>query len=326
MRALVIVISVCVLFNLSGCATAPNKPVLPATDQSRLPPADPGLIIPGLGPCTNNPDRALRLNSQQPVTVLVHGFRSSTGNFRALAEVLAFHGQQTACFDCDDRNNLMRNSAQLAAALDTLAGQQRNKQITVIGYSLGALVSRKALVATRPDPMQDKDARLRLVTISGPFAGISSAQRCESPTLFTRPVTLGLEEQLCGIESSDKWHELTPASDFIRQPGELRKQVVSHLKIDTDERGACYRNTDGSCKEQDYAFSLEEQRFAPVDKAALAKVVEVKAGHAEIVGIQHNAPLKLIGILQEYGILNQTDEKQKAAFDQLLARLYSHDN
>jgi len=49
--------------------------------KSRLPPADISLTIPGLGPCTNNPDRTLHLNSQQPVTVLVHGCRGSTGNF-----------------------------------------------------------------------------------------------------------------------------------------------------------------------------------------------------------------------------------------------------
>jgi pimeloyl-ACP methyl ester carboxylesterase len=327
MKALVTVFAACALFNLSGCASVgTTDPALLTYDQSRLPPADIATTIPGLGPCTNNPDRTLHLNSQRPVTVLVHGCRGSTGNFRALAEVMAFHGQQSACFDYDDRDSLMRSSAQLAASLDALAGKLHNKQITVIGHSQGALVSRKALVAARPEPMRDKEAKLRLVTISGPFAGIASAEPCGSPSLFLRIVTLGLNNQLCWAISGDKWFEITSASDFIRQPGDLRNQVNSYLKIDTDERGACYRNEDGTCREKDYTFSLEEQHFAPIDKAPLAKVVEVKAGHVEIVGDQRVAPRKLIGILQEYGIINQTEPQRSAAFDRLLARLYVHDN
>lgn len=326
MSAIGAIVSISVLLNLTGCTTVDRNPALFTYDQSRLPPADISVTIPGLGPCTNNPDRTLHLNSQQPVTVLVHGCRGSTGNFRALAEVMAFHGQQAACFNYDDRDSLMLSSAQLATSLDTLAGQMHNKQITLIGHSQGALVSRKSLVAARPNPMQDKEAQLRLVTISGPFAGIASAEECGSPTLVMRILTLGLVEQLCKIVSGDKWYEITSASDFIRQPGALREQVQSYLKIDTDERDTCYRNEDGSCKESDYTFSLEEQYFAPVDKAPLVEKVEIKAGHVEIVGDQRVAPRKLIAILQENGILNRTEAQRSAAFEQLLARLYLHNN
>lgn len=326
MRVLAIVIATCALLNLNGCASDRTDPSLLTFDQSRLPAADLSLTIPHLGPCTNNPDRTLHLSSQQPVTVLVHGCRGSTGNFRALAEVMAFQGQQTACFDYDDRDSLMRSSAQLAASLDTLAGQMRNKRITVIGHSQGALISRKALVASRPDPMQDKQAQLRLVTISGPFSGIASAEPCGSPSLFWRVATLGMVKQVCQIISGDKWFEITSASDFIRQPGDLREQVSSYLKIDTDERDACYRNEDGTCKAKDYTFSLEEQYYAPVDHAPLVKNVEVKAGHVEIVGDQRVAPHKLITVLQQNGILNQTEAQRSAAFNQLLTRLYSNNN
>jgi len=326
MRALITSITICALLNLTGCTVVSSDPALFAYDQSRLPPADISLTIPGLGPCTNNPDRTLHLNAQQPVTVLVHGCRGSTGNFRALAEVMAFHGQQSACFDYDDRDSLMLSSAQLAAALDALAARMRNKQITVIGHSQGALVSRKALIAARPNPMQDKEAQLRLVTISGPFSGIASAEQCGSPTFYMRVLTLGLVEQLCKIVSGDKWYEITSASDFIRQPGDLRDQVQTYLKINTDERGACYRNKDGDCTEKDYTFSLEEQHFAPVDKAPLVQIVEIKAGHVEIVGDQRVAPRKLIAILQQNGILNRTESQRSAAFDLLLARLYLHND
>ena len=311
------------LVNVTGCAAISKDPALLTFDQSKLPPADISLSIPGLGPCTDNPDRTLHLNSQQPVTVLVHGCRGSTGNFRALAEVMAFHGQQTACFTYNDRASLMVSSAQLAASLDTLTGQTSNKEVTVIGHSQGALIARKALVAERPQPMRSSDAKLRLVTISGPFSGIASAQQCGKPTPLMMALTLGLVQPLCKIVSGDKWFEITSASDFIRQPGELLRLVQTHLKIDTDERGTCRRfNEAGVCTESDYVFSLDEQIHAPIDKTAGLKKVEVKAGHVEIVGDQRVAPRKLIAVLQQNGILNRTEEKRSAAFSRLLTRLY----
>lgn len=326
MRSLMLAISVFALISLAGCSTVSHDPALYTYDQSRLPPSDLKLTIPGLGPCTNNPDRTLHLNSQQPVTVLVHGCRGSTGNFRALAEVMAFQGQQSACFDYDDRDSMMRSSAQLADSLDKLAAQMHNKQITVIGHSQGALISRKALVAKRPNAMQNKDATIRLVTISGPFSGIASAETCASPSLFWRVATLGMVEQVCKLVSGDKWFEITSASDFIRQPGDLRKQVSSYLKIDTDERGACYRDAAGTCIAKDYTFSLQEQYYPPVDDTQPVKNVEIKAGHVEIVGDQRVAPVKLIAILQQNGILNATDPARSAAFERLLEELYATRN
>ena len=323
MKQIIFVLMLFMLAGLTGCATTSNDPALLTFDQSRLPPADISLTIPGLGPCTNNPDRTLHLNSQQPVTVLVHGCRGSTGNFRALAEVLAFHGQQTACFTYNDRASLMVSSGQLADSLDTLAGKLSNKEVTVVGHSQGALIARKALVAERPDPMRDSEAKLRLVTISGPFSGIASAKQCGTPSLWSKVWTLGLLEQLCQAVSGDKWFEITSASDFIRQPGQLIGQVHTHLKIDTDERGTCRRfDNTGVCLESDYVFGLDEQIYSPVDEVAGLKKVEVKAGHVEIVGDQRVAPVKLIAVLQQYGILNRTEEKRSAAFSRLLARLY----
>jgi hypothetical protein len=325
MRVLRITVVAFAMLTLAGCSTFSRDPALLTYDQSKLPPADLDLSIPGLGPCTDNPDRAFHLNSQQPVTILVHGCRGSTGNFRALAQVLAFHGQQAACFTYDDRDSLMRSSGQLATALDTLEAKMHNKQITVIGHSQGALVTRKALVAKRPNPVQDKDAQVRLVTISGPFSGIASAEQCGTPAAYMRVLTLGLLKPLCWIVSGDKWYEITSASDFIREPGELLDQVHSHLKIVTDERNTCRRTEDGICTEKDYAFSLAEQYFAPVDKVSIVKNIEVKAGHVEIVGDQRVAPVKLISILQQYGIVNQTEVLRSAEFDRLLSRLYAND-
>ena len=310
---------------LAGCATeGPIDPELRSIDRTSLPAANISLNIPGLGPCTDNPDRSLQLNSQQPVTVLVHGCFGSSGLFRGLAQVLAFHGQQTACFTYDDRDSMMRSSAQLSAALDQLGQQMESKRVTVIGHSQGALIARKALVADRPDPIRNGDLTLRLVTVSGPFAGIASANQCGNPV--TRVLTLGLIGPLCKLVTGDKWSEITYTSDFILQPGLLHAQVHDFLKVVTDERGTCRRLKDGACAESDEIFSLEEQRNAIIDRDLNAKVVVVKAGHVEIVGDKRVAPVKLIAVLQQNGILNQTEPERSAKLELLLTKLYGAAN
>ena len=131
---------------LGGCAMreAPD-PAYFEIAPGQLPPADVTLNIPGLGPCTDNPDRSLQLDSSQPVNILVHGCFGSSGQFRGLAQVLAFHGQQSACFTYDDRAELTRSATELRRAINQLAEQTRAPQITVIGHSQGALITRKSL-------------------------------------------------------------------------------------------------------------------------------------------------------------------------------------
>ncbi|MGB4813278.1 MAG: alpha/beta hydrolase [Methylophilaceae bacterium] len=136
---------------LVGCATKGTiDPELQTIDQGNLPTANITLNIPGLGPCTDNPDRSLHLNSQQAVNVLVHGCFGSSGQFRGLAQVLAFHGQQTACFTYNDRDSMMLSSGQLTASIEQLAQKMTNKHVTIIGHSQGALIARKSLVINRP--------------------------------------------------------------------------------------------------------------------------------------------------------------------------------
>lgn len=308
-------------FVLQGCATqSPIDPALMSFDQSRLPPADVTLNIAGLGPCTDNPDRSLRLNSREPVTVLVHGCYGSSGQFRGLAQLLAFHGQQSACFTYDDRASMDVTGAELATAVDRLVKQSNVPQVTVIGHSQGALVARRSLTDSAPKPIGSDSTRLSLVTISGPFAGIASANACGSPTL--RVLSLGLIAPMCSIVTGDKWSEITYSSDFIRRPGDLIRQVQSHLKIDTDERGSCRQRVDDKCAEDDHVFSLDEQRNPVVDRHPVTKVVEVQAGHVEIVGDKYVAPVKLIAVLQQSGVMRATEPQRVTAFDQLLARLY----
>jgi hypothetical protein len=300
---------------LSGCVTREAMNVLDL-EPGRLPPPNITLQIPGLGPCTDNPNRSLRFDSSQPINVLVHGCFGSSGQFRGLAQVLAFHGQQSACFTYDDRAKLAQSAAELRAAIEQLAEQSHVPQVTVIGHSQGALIARGSLTESTRAPHTD----LRLVTISGPFSGIESARTCGRSWLY--PLTLGLVPLSCYVATGPKWADITYSSRFIREPGPLTEQIASYLKIDTDERDTCRLEENGRCIEDDDIFSLAEQRNSTVEDDPRLKRVEVKAGHVEIVGDKRVAPMKLIAILQDQGVVRPTEPGRVSAFHVLLAQVY----
>jgi hypothetical protein len=307
---------------LGGCATSePSNPAYYQIDPGNLPPTNITLNVPNLTPCTDNPDHSLHMNSRQPVHVLVHGCFGSSGQFRGLSQVLAFHGQQTVCFTYDDRAKLTHSATELRRAVDLLAEQSLAPQITLIGHSQGALIARKSLTIPSVGPPSQID--LRLVTISGPFGGIAVAKTCGRTLLF--PLTLGLLPLSCYALTGAKWADITYSSHFIREPGTLVPQVTRFLKIDTDERGTCRRKEGGRCMEEDEVFSLDEQRNSTVETDRRAKRVEVRAGHVEIVGDKRVAPTKLISILQEQGAILPTAPDRLSAFNQLLARIYPDD-
>ena len=325
-RPFIALLAVLLAYVLSGCSTprSVTDASLRPIDDSGLPRADVATTIAGLGPCTDDGDRTLRFSSAHPVTVLVHGCYGSTGQFRGLAQVLAFQGQQAACFTYDDRAALDVSAAELAASIDRLLALMATpagaRPVTLIGHSQGALIARRAVTEGRPYGLGRPDADLELVTISGPFAGIAAADACGSPVV--RALSLGLIAPMCRLGTGDKWADITYTSDFIRRPGTLSKRIARHLKVDTDERDSCRHLLDDRCVQDDLTFSLDEQRNPAVDHDAAATVVEVKAGHVEIVGDEHKAPVKLIAILQQYGIIRPTAPDRAAAFDAMLTDVY----
>ena len=321
MHSLLPLAALLLIGGLAGCAANPKPDPDSFIDPGRLPSAHRLANVEGFRPCSDSGEPTLNLDPSQPINILVHGCNGSTGKFHALAEVLAFHGQQSACFEYDDRDSLMRSSGQLASALDALATHLEKPEITVIGHSMGGLVARKALIEQHPAPLQSRHTDLRLVTVSAPFSGIAAARMCAVPAL--RLASLGLNDLVCWLISGDNWYEITDASDFIRTPGTLMPQVRSHLMVVTDERGTCRRRDEaGRCLEDDYIFSLREQRHPPVTMATRTTDVEVAAGHVEIVGESGVTPHKLIDIFQHQGVVRATPPEREAAFQALLAQLY----
>ena len=305
-----------------GCSVKiPSDPELTTIDNSYLPTPDISMSIEGLSNCTTSPDTTIHLNSNEPVVILVHGCSGSAARFRALAQVFAFHGQQTICFNYNDRDSLIKSSKELIHALESLSTKIDTHQITVIGHSQGGLIARKALVQDRKDSLQINNLSLSLVTISSPFAGISAADHCVS--LTARLLTFGLAVPFCKILSGDKWYEITQPSPFIQQPGELLEQVEAHIKIVTDETASCRRyNDNGICVEDDFVFSVNEQYFEHVDASSHVENIEVSAGHVEIVGDYRVPPEKLIPLMQSKGIMRDTPLARQKDLSDLLTLLY----
>lgn len=307
---------------LSSCALrTPYTPEPQALQQGLLSNPNTRIRIKNLRPCTDSPDSTLNFNSNKPITVLVHGCNGSAGRFRSLAQLYAFHGQQAVCYSYDDRDSLVGSSIQLNTALSELTEHIENKELTIIGHSMGGLVARKAMESSLNESLYTNETNIKLVTVSAPLSGIQVASPCGNTLL--QWLTLGIIPASCRAFSGENWYEITPQSSFIRYPSPLQPAVSQYLKIVTDERNACRRtNENGKCLETDDIFSLSEQYHPVIDDDTKVTNVEVKAGHVEIVGYKFVAPRKLLNILQQQNIIAPTPLARKKALDHLLATLY----
>ena len=312
----------CGFFILSACAHQDETYVeLPLSNAKHLPIPDVTTQIVSLSDCAHPDSDELRLNSQEPVTIIVHGCFPSAGRFRSLADVFAFHGQQTVCFSYNDRDSLTNSSKELITAIEKLSAVLKNPHITVIGHSQGGLVARRALIEDRSDRLAVSNLKIDLATISTPFGGIEAAAHCGSTTLTW--LSLGLVKPICHIITGSKYRDIPANSDFISQPGQLVPSVTQHIKIVTDEVGTCrVYDKHGACREDDFVFSLDEQKQHIVDAHEGILPLLVKAGHIEIVGDANTVPEKLIGILQQQGVLRDTPDDDAEELAKLLANLY----
>ena len=288
----------------------------PLSNAANLPEPDVSLKIPGLSNCTSKDSDQLQLNSQQPVTVLVHGCFSSAGRFRALANVYAYQGQQTVCFNYDDRERLPVVARQFSKAVGKLSRALDTPEITVVAHSQGGLIARRAFTHS---PSTEKN--VDLVTISSPFGGIRAASHCGSKTLSW--LSLGVTNLICTAVTGVKYNDIPANADFIKKPGALNTSVVKHFKIITDEENTCrVYNQHQRCVKDDFVFGVEEQKQKYVDAEEVMHELVVHAGHAEIVGNSSTVPDKLIGILQAEGYMRQTPVDKQQEFSDFLQKTY----
>ena len=257
--------------------------------------------IPGLYPCTEGGRGVIDLDPEKPLTLLVHGCSSSGARFKTLANVFEASGQQTLCFNYNDRDYLNTSATQLAEALSFLQGRLAPQQLTILGHSQGGLVARRALQADLPRPVRTRPGfTYRLVTVSTPFAGIASSADCGKTWLHV--VSLSTTVVVCLVITGNKWTEIFPGSGFMKNPAPV--SVTRHLQIITDERESCRtRRADGQCEVDDFVFGLAEQRNELIARDPTWDSVTLREGHAAVVGENGVSPRLLIETLQREGIL-----------------------
>ncbi len=276
--------------------------------------------VPGLYPCSIRGPGVVELDPTRPLTVLVHGCRSSGERFKTLSQVFEAHGQQTICFNYNDRDSINTSATQLAGALSSLQRRLDPQELTVLGHSQGGLIARRALQADLPRPLVTRDGfTYRLVTVSAPFSGINSSADCGKTWLHV--LSLSITVGVCLAVTGNKWTEIPPGSRFLKNATPL--VGTRHLQIVTDERESCRRRRpDGTCAVADFVFGFDEQESAVVNASANLTRVRVRSGHAAVVGEDGAPPLQLIEVLQEQGVLAQTPVEARGAVSALLSQLY----
>ena len=297
-----------------ACGRAPTMAVLVGSR--------PLTRIPAVDDCDDFGTSPLELDPNRPLTVLVHGCTASSGQYRPLASVFETHGHQTSCFSYDDRDRIDTSSGQLIESLDALSSMLDGQPITVIGHSQGGLVARRALVGNRQDGRRPPArGRYRLVTVSSPLNGIRASEHCGMESLHV--LAFGLTYGICMAITGDSWEDIHPRSELVRRPGVLASNVVEYVRVVTDERDTCRRyGADGRCRQDDYVFSLEEQRNPHVDSDPRVTNVQIRAGHANVIGRPGVPPTELIRVFREHQILSDAPRGGSRALSRLLAALY----
>ena len=297
---------------LGACASNRGAVIRGGTEEAER--------VPGLYSCSVRGPGVVELDATRPLTVLVHGCRSSGERFKTLSQVFEARGQQTICFNYNDRDSINTSATQLAAALSSLQRRLEPQELTVLGHSQGGLIARRALQADLPRPLVTRDGfTYRLVTVSAPFSGINSSADCGKTWLHV--LSLSVTVGVCLAVTGNKWTEIPPGSKFLKNPTPL--VGTRHLQIVTDERESCRsRRADGSCAVDDFVFGFDEQESAVVSASAHLTNVRVRAGHAAVVGEDGAAPLKLIEVLEAQGVLAQTPVQAQGAVSEFLSRLY----
>ncbi len=313
--AVITVIAVIASFSCIGCASV--KQAVVENDRGD------SLATDCLDGCDDFMQQTLWLETGKEVFILVHGCKASSGSFLILKDVFKSRGQQAICFSYNYRDSIEECADQLVAAIDSVNSLIRPPRITVVAHSQGGLVARRALIDRRPDNrvLIGAAPKIRLVTISSPFNGIKASSHCGITALHV--VSGGATVLICQAIAGSTWSEINPSSEFINNPGKLSDLVVEHLKINTDERDICRSvDSEGNCRESDFVFALDEQYAERVDGDGRVHNVELKAGHAQVVGRPGKPPFTLIETLEKNDVLQMQTRLTYAEDVALLERLY----
>lgn len=314
--AIIAVIAIIASFTCIGCASVRRQAVV-ENDRGDTVATD------CLDCCDDFKQQTLWLETGKEVVILVHGCKASSGSFLILKEVFESRGQQAICFSYNYRDSIEECADQLVAAIDSINNLIRPPRITVVAHSQGGLVARRALIDQRSDNrvLIGSAPKIRLVTVSSPFNGIKASSHCGITALHV--VSGGATVLICQAIAGSTWSEINPSSDLINNPGKLSNLVVEHLKINTDERDTC-RSVDGNgdCEESDFVFGLDEQYAERVDGDGRVNNIELKAGHAQVVGKPGKPPFTLIETLEKNDVLQKQTYLSYAEDIALLERLY----
>jgi hypothetical protein len=305
------------LFTAVGCVSAKTGRTILETGREQ------SVIAENLDCCDDFQQQITRLECEKEVIILVHGCNASSGYFLTLKQVFAARGQQAICFSYDFRDSIEKCSARLVRAINLIDGFLNPAAIIIVAHSQGGLVARRAIIADRTDglALNINSRKIRIVTISSPFNGIKASSHCGITALHI--ATAGVTVAICQLIAGSTWSEIYPGSGFISHPGTLADAVTDHIKINTDEADTCRRvNEDGSCRESDYVFALDEQYAPPVDDDSRVLNIELRAGHAQIVGKPGRPPFELIEVLEEQGILRMRTTLTRAEETALFLALY----
>lgn len=282
----------------------------------------PAQRIVGLYACDDETGNApVTLDPTRPLTIVVHGCTSSGERFKTLSGVFQAHGQQTLCFNYNDRDFLNTSATQLAAALSQVQSRLEPGELTVLGHSQGGLIARRALQLDLPQGLVVKEGfTFRLVTVSAPFAGIASSADCSR--VWLHALSLSATVMVCLAVTGNKWTEIPPGSGFMTNT--FPTLATRHLHIVTDERGSCRSFApDGRCTEDDFVFSLREQNVPLINEGPHVTTIKVQQGHSAVVGENGVVPRQLLEVLQAEGVLAQTPEVRRDAITAMLERLYA---
>lgn len=157
------------------------------------------------------------------LVVLVHGLGQTERSWTPLTAALADSSSTPVLVRYDSGRSVADNAAELAGLLEEATVSASVEEISLVGYSMGGLVARKALDIGRTSGQGWAGSVRHLVTIAAPHLGspIEKAVRVASVALrvapHTRPLSEFIESRSSGIRDLGAVLDAPPSFDGVSQ-------------------------------------------------------------------------------------------------------------